>query len=225
MNRVEINPAMYGWARTRARLDDVALEKRFPKLRDWERGTTLPTLKQLEAYAHATHAPIGFFFLPDPPVEVVPIPDFRTVGDEGIAQPSANLLDTIYVVQQRQEWYRDFARSTGEDPLGFVGSVDQGAAVETVAAAIRDEIGFDLEARRRAATWEEALRQFIEQIESAGVLVMVSGVVLNNTHRVLDPEEFRGFAISDPLAPVLFVNGADTKSAQMFTLAHELVHI
>jgi Zn-dependent peptidase ImmA (M78 family) len=135
------------------------------------------------------------------------------------------LLDTIYICQQRQEWFRDFARSAGEEPLPFVGSVTQGADVVATAATIRAAIGFDLAVRERAPTWEEALRKFVEHAEDAGVLVMVSGVVLNNTHRKLDTAEFRGFAIADTLAPVVFINGADTKSGQMFTLAHELVHI
>lgn len=225
MNRVRVDPALLRWACDRAGLEPAALTRRFPHLPAWERQEASPTLKQLESFARATHTPIGYFFLPEPPVERVPIPDFRTAGGERIGRPSPNLLDTVYICQQRQEWYRDFARSEGEERLPFVGSATIEHDVVATAAAIRHALGFDIEERRQTPTWTDALRRFIEQADSTGILVMCSGVVLNSNRRKLDPQEFRGFALSDDLAPVVFINGADTKAAQMFTLAHELAHL
>ncbi|MFO7534943.1 MAG: ImmA/IrrE family metallo-endopeptidase, partial [Kiritimatiellia bacterium] len=223
--KVAVKPRILSWACERAGLSLADLGHRFPNLPAWERGEAQPTLKQVESFAKATYAPIGYFFLQEPPVERVPITDFRTIGDEFLKAPSPDLLDSIYICQQRQEWYRDFARSMGEPTLDFVGSADVTNDIEGTAASIRHRLGFDLEARRKMVTWENALRQFIEQADELGVLVMVNGVVGRNNRRKLDAEEFRGFALSDALAPLVFINGADTKSAQMFTLAHELVHI
>jgi len=223
--RVDIKPEMLRWARERAGLGVDALARRFPKLKAWEQGEASPTLKQLEGFAKATYTPVGYLFLQKPPVESVPIPDFRTVDNVHIGHPSPDLLDTLYLCQQRQEWYRNFARSTGEKPLAFIGSAKPTGGVEATAAGIRHALGFDLEERRRMPTWTDALRRFIEQADALGILVMCSGVVLNNNQRQLNPDEFRGFAIADDLAPLVFINGADTKAAQMFTLAHELAHI
>jgi Zn-dependent peptidase ImmA (M78 family) len=225
MMRVEIKPELLSWARERAGYDRDALAHRFPKLAEWEKGTTKPTLKQIEKFASAMHAPIGFLFLQQPPVERIPIPDFRTVGNKLLSRPSPDLLETIYVCQQRQEWYRDFARSERESPLQFVGSASLNSNVETTAESMRRALSFDIQERRQLPTWTDALRRFIEQVDSSGIMVMCSGVVLNNNYRPLDPDEFRGFALADDLAPLVFINGADTKAAQMFTLAHELAHI
>jgi Zn-dependent peptidase ImmA (M78 family) len=203
------------------------LEPAFPKLESWENGESgeRPTLKQIERFAKAVRVPIGYLFLPEPPVESLPIPDLRTVGNVHIGHPSPDLLDTIHICQRRQEWYREFANSVGDTPLPFVGSARLTDTIEDVAAHIRNALRFDLEERRRISTWTEALGLFVEQAEGLGVMVMCSGVVGTNNHRALDPDEFRGFAMSDDLAPLVFINGADTKAAQMFTLAHELAHI
>jgi Zn-dependent peptidase ImmA (M78 family) len=225
MDRVTIKPELLRWACERAGYAVADLEHRFPQLSAWERKEVQPTLKQVEAFAKATYTPVGYLFLQEPPVEKVPIPDFRTIDNEHVGHPSPDLLDTIYVCQQRQEWYRDYARSTGEKPLPFVGSVSVRDDVAATAARIRTALGFDVNQRRRMPTWTEALRHFIEQADGMGILVMCNGVVHNNNHRHLDPKEFRGFAMADDLAPLVFINGADTKSAQMFTLAHELAHI
>ena len=225
MNRVEVKPALLRWARERSGRSVHDLQKRFPKLNAWERGKVLPTLKQLEAFAKTTHTPIGYLFLQEPPIEELPVTDFRTMRDVDISRPSPDLLDTLYLCQQRQDWYRDEIRSAGEAPLPFVGSLDMTVDPASAAARMRDSLGFDVDQRRQSPTWADALRQFIDQADALGILVMVSGVVGSNTHRSLDPEEFRGFALSDPLAPLVFINGADTKAAQMFTLAHEIAHL
>ena len=225
MTRVAINPALIRWARERAGQAQEELAARFKKLPEWEAGEVRPTLKQVEAFAHAVHVPVGYLFLAEPPQEAVPIPDFRTVAGRAVRQPSPNLLDTIYACQERQSWYRDFARVAQQPEVGFVGSATVETRPEAVAARMRETLGFDLAARRACPTWADALRLFIRQADAAGVLVMVSGVVMSNTRRRLNPAEFRGFALCDPLAPLIFVNGADSKAAQMFTLAHELAHL
>lgn len=225
MNRVGIEPDLLRWARERSGKSTDDLRRRFPRLEEWERGSLLPTFRQLEDFAKATHTPIGFLFLTEPPKEELPLPDFRTVGSVSISRPSPALLDTIYLCQQRQEWYREEARIAGEPPLEFVGSVDTSADPPVVAGELGRALGFDVEHRRQLSTWSEALRQFIAQADGLGVLVMVSGIVGSNTHRQLDPSEFRGFTLVDPVAPLVFINGADTKAAQMYTLAHELCHV
>ena len=225
MTRAPVNPSLIAWARKRARWEPADLADRFPKLAAWEAGEILPTLKQAEAFARAMHVPIGYLFLPEPPEELLPIADFRTMAGQPV-RPSPNLLDMLYAVQERQDWYREFALVTDEPKANFVGSLTTDTPVPAAAAAMAKKLGFDLNARRAdCRTWEEALRLFIDRADQAGVLVMVSGVVLSNTHRRLDPKEFRGFALADDHAPLVFINGADTKAGQIFTLAHELAHL
>jgi Zn-dependent peptidase ImmA (M78 family) len=225
LTRVTVKPELLKWACQRAGVAPDALADRFPRLSAWLRREAQPTLRQLEDFARTTHTPFGYFFLPEPPDEPVPIPDFRTMRGEAVRRPSPDLLDTIYICQQRQEWYREYAQITGERPFPFVGKATTRDDVVRAAGRMRDALAFDLNKRQQMRTWEEALRRFIEQAENLGVLVMTSGVVGSNNTRKLDPQEFRGFALADDLAPLVFINGADTKAAQMFTLAHELAHL
>ena len=223
--RVEVAPELLHWALGRARWDEETTRRRAPRVAQWSTGQVRPTLKQIERFAHDTHTPFGMLFLAEPPREDVPIPDMRTLGDAEIAQPSADLLDTIYLCQDRQEWYRQYAAEHGLPALGFVGSASVDDDVEVVAARVRELLGFDLAKRATVSSWEDALRRLIDRIEATGALVMVNGVVGSNTHRRLDPKEFRGFALADRVAPLIFVNGADTKAAQIFTIIHEYAHL
>jgi len=225
MTRIPVNPELLTWARERAGLELHMLAGRFPKLSEWEAGERQPTLRQLEDFARAVHVAVGLLFLPAPPDEPLPIPDFRTVGNRELKRPSPNLLDTIYLCQQRQDWFRDYARMHALPALDFVGSATVQHAPERVAEAMRQTLAFSIAEQQQSPTWTDALRLFLGKAEDAGVLVMASGVVGSNNHRKLDVEEFRGFALADDLAPLVFINSADSKAAQMFTLAHELAHL
>jgi len=225
MTHVEVSPKILQWAIERSRRPVSAFGGKFPKLPEWLRGEAKPTLKQLESFARSVHAPVGYLFLSQPPQETLPLPDFRTIADSELGRPSADLLETVYTCQLRQDWYRDFARANGERALDFVGSSRLTDSVPESAARIRRALRFNVEERRQMRTWSEALRAFMIQADEAGILVMASGIVGSNTRRVLDPREFRGFTLADPIAPLIFINAADSKAAQMFTLAHELAHV
>jgi Zn-dependent peptidase ImmA (M78 family) len=225
VNRVDVQRHMIEWARERSGVPRDVLVAKFPKLPDWESGDLRPTMRQLEDYANATMAPLGYFFLPEPPAEPLPIPDFRTVRDNAVRRVSPNLLDTIYAMQRRQQWLRDDRFERGHEALAFVRSTTVQAEPVGVANRIRQQLGFDASWAQAYATWTDALSALRDRIEEIGVVVVFNGVVGNNGYRKLDPEEFRGFVLVDEYAPLIFVNAADGKAAQMFTLSHELAHV
>ncbi len=222
--RVAVAPAMLRWARERAGLSLATLKESFPQIEAWESGEARPTLKQLERFAKKTHVPFGMLFMESPPDEALPIADFRTLRGTR-RRPSPNLLETIYICQQRQAWYRAHLQTMGYAPLPFVATASLTDDPLAIAADIRRRLHFEVAERSSLPTWSEALRHFIEQVELVGILVMASGIVGNNTHRKLNPDEFRGFTLVDDIAPLVFINTADTKAAQIFTLAHELAHV
>ena len=225
MSRVNVNKEVLRWAVSRSghELDD--LEQKFPRIHQWADEESQPTLRQLELLAKATLTPLGFFFLAKPPEERLPIPHFRTIHDETPAKPSPDLLETVQIMQRRQAWMREFLIEQGQDELSFVRSSRREEEPRLVVKRMLETLGLDIGWAATERTWTDALHTMRQAIEDAGILVIVNGILGNNTHRKLDPNEFRGFVLVDGYAPLVFVNGADGKAAQMFTLAHELAHV
>lgn len=219
---LQVKPELLRWACARSRIDTHVLHTRFPKLASWEEGKSHPTLKQLEAFANATHVAFGCLFLPDPPEEPLPIADFR---ERRPGPPSGELLDTLYAAQRRQDWYQDYATTERLDALEWIGSASIDMTPADVASRLRRLLRFEVESRREYPGWESATKALIDRVQELGVLVSISGIVGSNTQRRLDPDEFRGFSLVDRLAPFVFINGADHKAAQAFTLCHELAHL
>ncbi len=224
MERINIQPKLLHWAIERCGRTEVALESKFPKIADWLSGDVYPTLKQLEKFATATYTPLGYFFLKEPPEDKLPIPDFRTVKAQP-KRPSPNLLDTIQTMQSRREWMREFLLEEGQPPLSFVKSATLRTNPDKAAMAMRNILSLPNGWANKVQTWHEALRFLRKAIEEIGVMVVINGVVGNNNYRALDTAEFRGFALVDEYAPLIFINGRDSLSAQMFTIIHELSHL
>lgn len=224
-----VSPALLRWARERRRFTvSEAAEKLSVKLETfnaWENGEARPTLRQAQDLAQRLRVPLGLLFLSSPPTERFPLPDLRTVGDAPPSAPSPDLYDLLNDVLSKQQWYREYQEDEGAEPLPFVGRYTSNDDVNIIADDIRRTIGIDTVMRASIKNSEEFLREFIRRSETVGILVLRSGIVGNNTQRVLDVTEFRGFAISDDLAPLVFINGKDAKAAQIFTLGHEVAHL
>jgi Zn-dependent peptidase ImmA (M78 family)/DNA-binding XRE family transcriptional regulator len=223
-----ISPALLQWARKRARMSVAKLAERanvsVDRVSEWERGDRRPTFRQARHLAGALHIPFGYLFLSEPPTEQLQLPDFRRVHSAVADGPSAELIDTINDILVKQQWYQEYARGQGQQPLPFVGKFGINDSTDTIAADISRTIRLP-RVRQESASWVEFLSNFTHAVEDIGVLVMKSGIVEGNVHRKLSVAEFRGFTVSDKLAPVIFINGADTRAAQIFTLGHELAHV
>lgn len=223
-----LKPKVLAWARERARLSPAELadkmKRKEEQVQAWESTGTIKA-NWAEKLAQVTHTPYGCLYLPEPMEEKLPVSDFRTLKDKKLERPSPDLIDVMDLAVLRQDWYKDHLQAEGAESLPFVGSLSGQEQPAVAAAYIRKQLGIGTELRAQAPTWSDAMKLQTAHLEEQGILVMRSGTVGSNTHRVLDVEEFRGFALSDELAPVIFVNGADYVGAQMFTLMHELVHI
>ena len=224
MKHVNVKPELMMWAINRAG-GMKKIQEKVPNVEKWITLEKFPTLKQLEKLAKTTSTPLGYFFLKEPPKEEVNVPYYRTFDTLEEEQMSVELLDTLKIMEMRQEWMKDYRIDNGREPLPFVGSVKMRDGITKVAKTIREMLGLEEEWASSYSTWTEALRQLMYILEDHGVLVMANGVVGNNTHRPLNVNEFRGFVLIDSYAPLVFLNSKDGKAAQLFTLAHEIAHL
>ena len=228
MTKAMVTPDLLVWARERRgmELSDLASRLRIKTqvLAAWETGERMPTFRQAQRLSRALYVPFGYLYLREPPIEELPIADFRAIPGRVPSKPTPNLLDLLRDIVGKQQWFQEYKKSVGTEELPFIGHFTTADSEEAVAADIREVIDID-GARQQVSNWEEFMRVLTLNAERSGIMVMRSGVVGNNPHRPLDVQEFRGFSISDHISPLIFINGRDFKGAQLFTLAHEMAHI
>ena len=215
---------MLAWAINRAGFELHEFTAKMPWVSDWISGKKNPTIKQLETFSKKVHLPFGYLFLPEPPKEKLPIPFFRTSGNR-VEKVSVNVYDTILLLQQRQNWLRDYLVENGFEKLKFVGQFKSSEDVFLIVENLRRTLGLTENWASYFTRWQDALNHLIEVIEDKGIIAVFNGVVENNTSRPIEVDECRGFVLVDEFAPFMFINNADGKAAQMFTVIHELAHI
>lgn len=222
--RINVSNEIVTWAIARAGYDLPVFIEKFPPVRKWLDGVGQPTTKQLQDFSKKVHLPFGYLLLPSPPEEELPIPYFRTnVAD--VDEVSINVYDTILLMEQRQDWLSGYLRDNDFEPLSFVGRYYNNRDVDAIVNDIRDVLGLPENWASGFKTWTDAQNHLVEVIEDRGIIVTFNGVVGNNTKRKIPVDECRGFVLVDEFAPFMFVNNQDFKSAQMFTIAHELAHV
>lgn len=192
-----------------------------------ESGSDLPTENQAQALADKLGISYAMLFMEQvPPPDSPNIPNLRTKTGQPLKNPSLDFRDILNDALVRQDWMRDQRIDEGgAKPLPFVGQFSLASDPKEVAQSMRRTLGLTTDARVDCLDFEAFLRHLVKMAEDAGILVMRSAIVRHDTRRKLDENEFHGLAITDPYAPLVFINDSDAKAAQIFTLAHELVHL
>lgn len=226
MQTLNLSPNMLTWAADQIGKSLESLVEGLAK-REKDRALLLEgklTTAQLEKFAKLTGVPFGLLFLDAPPTLQPPtIPDLRQTLHH--APLSRDFHEVHEDAVRKQAWYVEYLIETGSQPLPFVGKFNASTRPDTVVNDIAQSLGLSEHLRKSVTTPEAYFSLLAERAEDLGILVMKTGIVKSNTRRPLSVAEFRGFAVIDKLAPLVFINGRDAEVAAVFTLMHELAHV
>jgi transcriptional regulator with XRE-family HTH domain len=121
MATLQISPKILRWAADQRglSLDElVGLLGTPSKLEEFKAGKL--SIAQTETLARKTHIPFDYFFLDTPSsMNRHSLPDLRQLPDH--APLSIDFFDTLDDVLRKQQWYQDYMRDHGMQPLPFVG--------------------------------------------------------------------------------------------------------
>lgn len=226
---IKPNPIIMEWAVERSGLTRDAIISSFPAYEEWLDGSKEPTVKQILKFANRVHVYVSDLYKDTIPNLSLRIADFRTVDDKQRSSVSPELYETVNQMMARQDWMRNYFIAENRKRVDLVGMFSGEALTK---GTINRIVSFLHEELKLPENWAskfdgpaKAFRHIKDCVEQQGISVVVNGIVGDNTHRALDVAEFRGFTLSDEVAPLIFINGSDTKSAQLFTLVHELCHL
>ncbi|NLJ70231.1 MAG: ImmA/IrrE family metallo-endopeptidase [Clostridiaceae bacterium] len=225
MTRVKVKPEIYFWMISESQIAPQDIEIKFDKLDQWISGELDPTFKQLQSFTNYLKIPFGYAFLEEPPQEDIIESEFRTLKNV-MPVISKNLKDVISDMSYKQGWLSEHRQKNGWEPLfeNILLETDSKDIIK-IAQQIKDDLNLSKDWFENNKNPKEAYNYLRQVLETKGFIVMQSGVVGNYKRRVLNISEFRGFALYDDFAPLIFVNSKDSDKGKIFTLIHEAVHL
>lgn len=190
----------------------------------WKNKKAEPTFTQLSDFSKHSYIPFGYLFMKEPPEENVELIEHRTINSIEFEKPSRNFMDTYHSMQAIQDWMEEYLEDNDVPKLEFVAKFAKNPDTQEIVDYMRNALDLTdtsfIEAKK-----SKEFNNIRKKISDLGVIVMQNGIVGNNTHRPLDLHEFRGFALLNDRAPLIFINGTDSVSGKVFTLLHEFAHI
>tara|TARA_B100000929_G_scaffold289935_1_gene281978 strand:- start:1777 stop:2949 length:1173 start_codon:yes stop_codon:yes gene_type:complete len=229
------NPDILRWAREGAGLSlEEAARKLSLKskgmsgaelLSAYETGTKVPTQKKLMDMAKQYHRPFITFFLPEPPMSASMGEDFRLLPDTQFDEHEGSVKALVRDIYIRQSIVKEALIDGDEDiDIAFVSQGSTDTSIKKACQVAINYFNIDIESYRRSANPHDAFNYLRGCVERKGIYVLLVGD-LGSHHSSISTEAFRGFALSDPVAPFVVINQNDSKAAWSFTLLHEVVHI
>lgn len=110
---VSVAPEIINWVIEKIQFGTVN-NSVFELLNKWKSGEKVPTFNQIEDISKKTNIPFGYFFLEKPPVEECKIVEYRTIDSIAVQNPSHNLIDTVDMMSNAQEWMIDYVKENGQ---------------------------------------------------------------------------------------------------------------
>lgn len=222
--RVKVSPELLTWAveRVGQNVEEYALQNE--NFKEWLAEKKQPTFNQIRDFANQFYLPLGYMFLEKPPKEPPSIVFFRKKID---AKQNINVNDTIDILKYRQEWLSEYLKVNEFQKLDFVGKFKNYSFnnIMNICKYTRQILGLKDNWAFEFSNVREALNKLVSILEDIGIIVIFNGVVENNSHRKIEVEACRGFALVNDYAPFIFINAKDSEVAQIFTLVHEFAHI
>jgi Zn-dependent peptidase ImmA (M78 family)/DNA-binding XRE family transcriptional regulator len=212
------------WARN---LDKIALEEaarsagvKVNRLRSWEAGKDLPTIKQAKKLAKKYKIPFVYFYLDDPPKgsRLPRSTDYRTFKNVALDEKQSRELHFILRdIMERRDVMIDLYEELEYDTTSFDYTISIDEKTKNIANYIRNIIELTYEKQIRFRNSRNAFNYYLEAFEELGILVFQA--------ENINPIEMRGMSVYEKIFPIIVVNRKDAINARIFTLFHEFVHL